>query len=111
MELLTEELRAQLPARYATEKEPDPLVVCKFFYPRNQWTWYVLEFDGEDTFFGFVVGMENELGYFSLEELSSFRDKLGQGIERDLYWRPCPLSTILEKYAPELLEALRRRAA
>ena len=33
MKLLTDELRAQLPALYAQEKETDPMVYAKFFTP------------------------------------------------------------------------------
>lgn len=62
MELLTESLRKSLPPLYASESISDPVVVCKFFLPGTGWSWYVIEFDGEDTFFGFVIGLENELG-------------------------------------------------
>ena len=33
MELLTEELRQQLPPLYSQEHEDDPMVICKFFHP------------------------------------------------------------------------------
>ncbi len=59
------------------------------------WTWYVLEFDGEDTFFGLVDGLEVELGYFSLSELESLRGLLGEpAVERDLYFKQCKLSNV-----------------
>jgi len=54
MKLLTKELREQLPPLYACENDPDPLVRAKFFYPDFSWTWYAIEFDGEDIFFGLV---------------------------------------------------------
>ena len=38
------------------------------------------------------VGHEYEFGYFSLSELESFRDGWVLPIERDLYYKPCPLS-------------------
>jgi hypothetical protein len=28
---------------YANEEEADPVVVCKFFLPGVDWTWYVIE--------------------------------------------------------------------
>ena len=96
MKLLTKELREQLPPLYACETEKDPLVRAKFFYPDFNWTWYAIEFDGEDTFFGLVDGFE-ELGYFSLKELESNRGKMGLPIERDLYFEPCRLSTLMGK--------------
>jgi hypothetical protein len=94
MQLLTNELRRRLAPLYSSENEPDPLVVCKFFTPDSNWTWYAIEFDGEDTFFGFVDGLEKELGYFSLSELETARGPLGLPIERDRYFEPCRLSKV-----------------
>lgn len=94
MHLLTEELRSRLPKLDATERDPDPTVQAKFFYPDFSWTWYAIEFDGEDTFFGLVDGFERELGYFSLSELQHTCGKLGCPIERDLHVQPCRLSEL-----------------
>ncbi len=84
MELLTKALREQLPPLYSQEHEADPLVICKFFTPDGNWTWYGMEFDGEDVLFGWVVGLERELGYFRLSELIQARGPLGLAIERDV---------------------------
>ena len=94
MELLPKELREQLPPLYSQEHEADPLVICKFFTPDSQWTWYCLEFDGEDLFFGWVVGFEQELGYFRLSELTQARGPLGLPIERDVHFSPTRLSEV-----------------
>jgi hypothetical protein len=94
MELMTEELRAQLPPLYSQEHEPDPLMLCKFFTPDSNWTWYTCEFDGEDVFFGYVVGFEQELGYFLLSELTHARGPLGLPIERDIHFSPMRLSEV-----------------
>ncbi len=94
MKLLTKDIRRKLPALYSTEDQEDPMVHVKFFTPDSSWTWYVIEFDGEDLFFGFVVGHFPELGYFSLSELESVRGPFGLPIERDLYFEPCRLSEI-----------------
>jgi hypothetical protein len=94
MMLLTKEVRAKLPPLYSTENTKDPLVICKFFLPDFSWTWYVIEFDGKDTFYGYVAGDDCELGYFSLSELASVRGKFGLPLERDLYFKPQPLSQV-----------------
>ena len=94
MMLLTKELLKMLPPLYSQENIKDPTVWCKFFTPDGSWTWYVLEFDGTDTFFGLVDGFDEELGYFSLIELESIRGKLGLPIERDRYFKPCLLSEV-----------------
>src|SRR5947207_5571288 len=76
------------------EAVADPLVICKFFTPDAQWTWYALEFDGDDVFFGLVVGLEPELGYFLLSELTRARGPLGLPIERDVHFSPTRLSEV-----------------
>ncbi len=97
MELLTKELRAKLPPLYANEQVDDPVAVVKFFTPWTDWTWYATEFDGDDTFFGLVQGLEEELGYFSLAELRDVQGPAGLRIERDLYFNPTPLSKLRRK--------------
>jgi hypothetical protein len=94
MKLLTKKLCRQLPPLYTNENVSDPQVICKFFTPDSSWTWYAFEFDGQDTFYGLVEGLETEFGYFSLKELQSVRGKLGLPVERDLYFSPCKLSNI-----------------
>jgi hypothetical protein len=92
MELLDIESRAVLPPLYANEKIGlDAISPVKFFTPDASWTWYASEYDGEDTFFGLVSGIEVELGYFSLSELESVRGALGLPVERDLYYQPATL--------------------
>ena len=101
MKLLTQEVRKQLPLLYSQEKLGGKAIVhVKFFTPDSNWTWWVTEFDGEDTFFGLVQGHCKELGYFSLSELKSVRGPLNLPIERDLYWQP----KTLEEIAPELFQ-------
>lgn len=94
MKLLTEEIRRRLPKLYSRENDPDPMVQVKFFTPWTSWTWYAIEFDGEDVFFGLVQGFEEELGYFSLSELEEVRGPGGLTIERDLHFEPLPLSKV-----------------
>lgn len=97
MQLLTQELRAQLPKLYSQENVKDPIVHLKFFTPDSNWTWYVTEgeADGDDfRFFGYVVAFESEWGYFVLSELESARGPLGLPIERDLYFEARPFSAI-----------------
>ena len=69
MMLVTKDIAEQLPPLYTKENDKDPMVICKFFLPGTKWYWYGMEFDGKDTFFGYVVGEYNELGYFTLSEL------------------------------------------
>ncbi|HIE38844.1 MAG TPA: DUF2958 domain-containing protein [Anaerolineae bacterium] len=85
-----------IPPLYTTEGEDDPLVVIKLFTPDSNWTWYVIESDG-DTCFGLVCGHAVEMGYFALSELRDVRGPLGLRIERDLWWEPRPLSEVKDR--------------
>lgn len=103
MELLTPELKATLPKRYSQEANKDPIVHIKFFFPAGNWTWFVTEGeqDGDDfIFFGFVIGHEEEWGYFSLSELSSINVR-GVTVERDLYFDPAPIKEVLRQFRTE----------
>jgi hypothetical protein len=98
MKLLTDELRAKLPPLYSQEAAPEPIVYAKFFLPGTGWTWYVTEGSpqGEEfLFFGFVVGLESEFGYFLLSELEGVRTPLGLEVERDLYFREGKLTDVV----------------
>jgi hypothetical protein len=94
MELLTEESRRQIPPLYTTEGQDDPIVWVKLFTPWTSWTWYVTEFDGDDTLFGWVDGEFPEMGYTSLSEIQEVTGPFGLKVERDLHFRPCRLSRI-----------------
>ena len=97
--LLDLDSREKLPALYSGEELGLlALALVKFFTPDSNWTWYASEFDGEDTFFGLVDGLETELGYFSLSELQSIKGPLGLLIERDLHFEPKTLKDLMEKH-------------
>jgi hypothetical protein len=86
---------AQLPGLYSTDGQGnDAIARLKFFTPWSNWTWYVLEFDGDDECFGLVQGHQEELGSFSLAELEAIRGRWGLRVERDLHFEPQPLSKV-----------------
>ena len=84
-----------IPVLYATEDIKDPLCQLKLFTPDANWTWYIIEMDDTNELcFGYVVGLEKELGYFSMNELQEVRGPLGLAIERDLGFVPIRLSVV-----------------
>src|SRR5690242_7982727 len=92
--LLSEELRKALPKSRQQEDSADPIVYAKFFFPASGWTWFVTEGEAQADdflFYGYVVGLEAEWGYFSLRELEEV-EVSGLRIERDLYFEPKPVS-------------------
>ena len=103
MQLLDRELRKRLPPLYAQEAEAEPVVYAKFFMPGTAWTWYVTEGseqEGDFLFFGFVVGLESDFGYFLLSELESVTNPLGLHVERDLAFHEGRLTDVVP--APDL---------
>lgn len=97
MKLLTKKNRDDLPALYSTEEQGDEaMAIVKFFHPFSNVTLYALEFDGDDTFFGWIEGQTKELGYFTLHEMEGVKVH-GLGMERDLYFTPISLGELRKK--------------
>jgi hypothetical protein len=88
MKLLTKAIENRLPPLGATDGQgKDATVQVKFFTPWSNWTWYATEYDPKTrTFFGLVHGFEEELGYFTLDELESIKGPVGLTIERDRHF-------------------------
>ena len=98
--LIPNDLITAIPNLYTTEDEEDPICHIKLFTPDASWTWYIneLSIDDNDTCFGYVVGLESELGYFSLSEIETVRGHLGLPVERDLGFEPTKLSEVKKKH-------------
>ena len=97
----TEVELAKVPRLYETEDVPikDKTIWMHFFVCNSDW--FIAEFDGDDTFFGFAC-LNNwkdlaEWGYISFKELKELKVKQPIGIDgqrmlmplevdRDVYW-------------------------
>jgi hypothetical protein len=102
--LLTAEQARVIPALYAQEGQHyDATVYVKFFY--GTFTWYATEYDPrEQMFYGVVFneGMRDQLplgepGYFTAEELATFRGQWGLQVERDIHFKPQTLRVALKQ--------------
>ena len=104
MDLLPEELRKALPPLYSQKSSSSPKAYAKFFTPDAGWTWLVTEGseeeDGDWLLFGYVIGMEEEWGYFLLSEIEGVRGPLGLAVERDLWFEPGPINEVLRRERP-----------
>jgi hypothetical protein len=102
MNIIPDEILLDLPAIGSTDGQgADAIVLVKLFTPDSSWTWHITEASrqsGDVLMFGLVDGHEKELGYVSLNEITSIRGPMGLAIERDLFWSPKKLGDI----APEL---------
>ena len=94
--LLTKSDLSKIPKLYETEdvEIEDKKVHVKLFTPWSNWTWYIIECDGEDQCFGFVKGQEAEFGYFSLKELATIEGPFGLKVERDRFFTPIQVGDI-----------------
>jgi hypothetical protein len=100
IDLLPIEMRKALPPLNSQQGISDPIVHAKFLSRDSNWVWYVTEGSPQDDdflFFGFVVGVEKEWGYFSLFELTEARPPWEFPIERDLHFKPECLSRVRAK--------------
>ena len=96
--LIPQTLLSDIPDLYETEGEINPLCYIKLFTPDSNWAWYIIEFSKADaqTCYGYVQGLESELGYFTLEELEEVHGPLGLAIERDMSFEPITFSKVKE---------------
>jgi hypothetical protein len=104
MELLPERIRVRIPPLGATDEQGEEAIVqARLFQPGGPFVWYVIEFDGDDTCFGYVVDTAvpdwSEYGHFSLSELEAAPAIVGRGrvalpVERDVLFEPTPLSEV-----------------
>ena len=93
----TAEELAQLPKLYETERTPVRNKIVQMHFFIGGCDWYVVEFDGEDTFFCFAILNDDlecaEWSYASLSEMEAI-DINGLEIDRDLFWKPIPVREI-----------------
>jgi len=94
--LIPNTLLSDIPDLYATEGQTNPLCHVKLFTPDSCFTWYIIELSKNDlnVCYGYVQGLESELGYFRLKELESVHGPLGLAVERDMSFKPTPFSAI-----------------
>jgi len=94
--LIPQILLSDIPDLYETEGQANPLCHIKLFTPDANFTWYIIELSKSDmnTCYGYVQGLEDELGYFTLEELEAIHGPLGLAVERDLSFKPILLTSL-----------------
>ena len=93
--LITDEVRMVLLPFDTTPNNPVALI--KWVAPWLNWTWYPVEFDGDDVLFG-LDGSALETGYFNLSEVESLRGPWWARVERDEHFRPTRFSELYAQY-------------
>lgn len=94
-QLLPTTVARKLPPIYSQDNVDDPIVQVKLFSPYSGAVWYLTEYDpSSKQAFGWAdlgMGM-GELGYISIPELEGMNKGGLPLVERDLYFKPMPLS-------------------
>ena len=94
----TVEQLSKLPQLYDTENIPPEDKTVHFHFTANQSHWWAIEWNGHDTFFGYVLlngwTQNAEFGYFNLSELLEV--KIGGWLEivNDPFWIPRPVKDV-----------------
>lgn len=84
----------------------DSTIYIKFVDRASGWKWYILEWDGDATFFGLIVGGVTAVaGQFGRDELEGLRRDDGSGLMWDADFEPLTVSRLSEE-EPSLLELL-----
>ncbi len=94
-QLLPATVARKLPAIYSQENVDDPVAQVKLFSPYSGAVWYLTEYDpSSKRAFGWAdLGMGGgELGYIDITDLEGLNRRGLPLVERDLYWKPMPLS-------------------
>lgn len=95
-QLMPRSIASKVPKLYAQDGVKDPIVHVKLFSPYSNAVWYITEYDGTQTAFGWADlghGM-GELGYIHIPELEKANRNGLPLVERDLYFRAQPLSKL-----------------
>ncbi len=106
--LMTKEVEALLPKLYSTEVVPteQKVAVVKYFLTGSRYTLYVVEAeklpDGDFQFFGYCISPDgpecDEWGYTNLSQLAAMKNKMGLGVERDLYFKPTKVRDLMNTH-------------
>ena len=100
VDLLSNDMRLALPALNSQAGIRDPIVYAKFRSRDSGWVWYVTEGSPQDNdflFFGLVIGLDEEWGYFSHSELTERWPPWSFPIERDVHFKADCLSRVMAR--------------
>ena len=91
---------------YSQENVKDPIVSIKLFIWNA--TWYITEYDKDSkTAFWLTTWLwEDEFGYTYIPELEEVKVNWIFEVERDLYFKPAPLSSLLSWETREKIQRL-----
>lgn len=99
--LLPDDLAETIPNLYEQDgMENDSVAYVRYFSYSGGlegWNWYVTEYNGSGTFFGYVEGIEPEYGYFNLREFEFLNRAYFPLpiIIRDVCFKPTKLSSLI----------------
>ena len=94
----TQEQLNKLPRLYETEEIGPADKIVHLHFTCDQCHWWAMEWDGEDTFFGYVLlnswSIDAEFGYFTLSELLEVNGGGWLQVENDPTFIPRPVKEV-----------------
>jgi hypothetical protein len=92
----------EIPELYSNTRERDPLALVRFHASWLKTSWYVFEWDGKDTFFGYQKkeGEVRQYGLFSLSQLAALKSEYGAPVLQDYAFQPTRMSELRRKERP-----------
>lgn len=105
MKLITQKILEQFAKQGDTSQKStsEIIVYLKIFNPYGAQTWFIYEYDPESEIAWCFADLGDkemaELGTVSMAEIKQVKvPPFGFPLERDKFWKPCPLSEILKEY-------------
>ena len=86
MKLLTKAIEKKHRENKEKHMVMDKKTVVKLFNPSGAGPWWLWSMDDDDILFWVCEINCRELGYVALEEITSFKGRMGLPIERDMYY-------------------------
>jgi len=99
MQLLTKALLKKLPNIGDNEKNNKEHIAHVKLFGGSCFSWFISEFNPDTKLcFGWIKGLENELGFFSLTELEKIKfPPFGLPVERDRLFESTPIRELMKK--------------
>jgi hypothetical protein len=91
---LTQQIRNRLPTLYSTDGAGTEAIGQVRYFWGSSASFVATEFDGEDTFFGYISGVQEDgWTYMSLSEMWSTHGRF-MGTERDYHFTPTAIANL-----------------
>jgi tellurite resistance-related uncharacterized protein len=97
MKHLPFQLKNSIPYLYEQQYKQNPTVYAKFDVEDSDWSWLVLEYSQHQRLFYGMILPEQQLTYFTLDDLAKIQYEYGVEVQQDTNFKPKQLKELLCK--------------